>query len=415
MRKIENLEKRQQEYVCKIIDAKQPIVIFSDTLTKEKLHSLIAGKVKCDKIEWFDCKQTANFADLLPVLKKENVVIVLENFDVLPSSCVDKEDIEVLFSKIAKNDAQNNEDNVVFSFEKNNKSVIFLSRKDVKGNSETNYNQFDCPQTTIPFTEEIIKEILIKSSKQVLEEKEQFDSIANKSGQIFSGEENKRYENLTINNSPHLFVLCCLMERQMNAKKAWQIPLEVCTKTGRWSIDELSEISLDEMKKIFEDNHLHRFNNKMAKVFFDAVERIKEQYDKDASKIWKGNLTSAEVVNRFLEFNGAGIKIATMAANILQRDFGVEFSGGLEAIDASPDVHVRRVLYRLGFTEDENNANMAVDVSKAINPKFPGLIDYPCWLWGQTYCDPQSPKCEQCPMAAVCISSLEKCAEGKIE
>jgi len=27
---------------------------------------------------------------------------------------------------------------------------------------------------------------------------------------------------------PHLFVLCCLMDRQINAEKAWHIPYEIC-------------------------------------------------------------------------------------------------------------------------------------------------------------------------------------------
>lgn len=427
-RKIDNLESLQKEFVCKIIDAKQPILIFSRSLDKDGLQNLITGEVKCDKIEWFDCKQVVDFSDLLFVLQKENAVIVLEDFDVILSSVEKKEHIEVLFSKIAKNESfetQNNKGGIAFSFKKNSKSVVFLSRKDTKtplfsqkeakDNSETIYNQFVCSRTIIPLTKEIVKETLIENSKQTIKKREQSDNIGNKEGQMFGKEKNKEYgQDLNINKFPHLFVLGCLMDKQISAEKALEIPLKVCKVTDKWSVDELSDITIDRMKKIFEDNHLHRFNNEMSEVFVLAVKRIKEQYDKDASKIWKGEPTSAEIVYKFLEFKGAGIKIATMAANILQRDFKVKFSD-LSAIDASPDIQVRRMLYRLGFTEDESNANMAVYMSKAINPEFPGLIDYPCWLWGRDYCHPQSPECNKCPVAAVCISSLEKYANGKIE
>ena len=99
-------------------------------------------------------------------------------------------------------------------------------------------------------------------------------------------EKNKEYgQDLNINKFPHLFVLGCLMDKQISAEKALEIPLKVCKVTDTWSVDELSDITIDRMKKIFEDNHLHRFNNEMSEVFVLAVKRIKEQYDKDASKI----------------------------------------------------------------------------------------------------------------------------------
>ena len=355
MRNIEDLSTHQWNLICQIIEAKQSMVISSISLTKEELQSRFGNR----RIEWLDCKSITSLVALTDVLSKGNSIIVLEHLDEAP---------EIFASMAEKN------------------------------------NDFCLCQTNIPLTKELVKKTLIEKAKQTLEQKKQLDNIGKNKNELQSTIFN-------IKEYPHLFVLGCLMDKQITAERAWAIPLKVCKETNKWTIDELSTITKEDMTDLFETNHLHRFNKDMSETFVLGVKKIEEQYDGDASRIWIGNPTSAEVVYRFLEFKGAGIKIATMAANILQRDFSVSFSD-LSAIDVSPDIQVRRVLYRLGLIEDENNVNMAVYMAKAINPEFPGLIDYPCWLWGRDYCHPQSPECNNCPLATVCIYNLEKAVEA---
>ena len=199
-------------------------------------------------------------------------------------------------------------------------------------------------------------------------------------------------------NTPHFFVLACLMDRQMNSAKAFKIPYIISQEYGE-SIDELCNHSLEDYIAKF--NNLHRFEKVMAECFYNAVHLIKDKYDGDASRIWTGRPSSALVVLRFLEFQGCGSKIATMAANILQRDLKVEYSDYC-SIDISTDVHVMRVLRRLGLLSKNASPDEARYLARSINPEYPGIIDYPCWEWGQKYCRPASPKCKECPMESVC-------------
>ncbi|MFN3467304.1 MAG: iron-sulfur cluster loop, partial [Candidatus Brocadiales bacterium] len=147
---------------------------------------------------------------------------------------------------------------------------------------------------------------------------------------------------------PHAFVLACVMDRQIKAERAWLIPYRVSQDIDGFEFKKLLRLGLGPIKDIFRKRKLHRFNNMMAENFYSAVQLIHNKYNDDASAIWKDNPKSATLVRRFLEFRGVGIKIATMATNILARGFKISMQDRIY-IDISPDVQVKRVFIRLGF------------------------------------------------------------------
>mgnify|MGYP001324333495 CR=1 FL=1 len=209
-----------------------------------------------------------------------------------------------------------------------------------------------------------------------------------------------------IEQYPHAYVLACLMDRQIKAEKAWLIPYKISKIVGSFKIDDLLEISLDEYKDIFRNNSLHRFNDIMADVFFNGIYDIKNKYDGDASNIWRNNPSSAKVVYEFLQFKGSGIKISTMAANILARQFKIPFSD-YYSIDISPDVHILRVLRRTGLVSKTSDANSIIYKARELNPEFPGIIDFSCWEIGRTWCKPKNPDCEKCVIRSECTKIIK--------
>ena len=206
-------------------------------------------------------------------------------------------------------------------------------------------------------------------------------------------------------NFPHAYVLACCTDRQVVAEVAWMIPSKLRDIFGDFSIEKLSSISLDDYIQIFNEHKLHRFNNVMAKVFYSAVQKIIIDYNGDASNIWKGEPSSAAVVYRFLQFEGVGIKIATMAANILARDFKIPFSD-YYSIDISLDIHIRRVIRRSGLVSNDANEESIIYKARELYPEFPGIIDYPCWGIGRTWCRPRNPNCEECIIKSDCLKNI---------
>lgn len=198
-----------------------------------------------------------------------------------------------------------------------------------------------------------------------------------------------------LKNYPHAYVLACLMDRQIKAERAWKIPYLIFKKLETFDITELYKLNLRDYSLLFESEKLHRFNNTMSEVFCSAIRQIKTRYDGDVSQIWQNNPSSASVVYKFLEFKGSGIKISTMAANILARQFKVPFSD-YYSIDISPDVHIKRVLRRMGYVPENAENNMIIYKARELNPEFPGVIDFSCWEIGRTWCKPKNPNCKKC-------------------
>lgn len=210
---------------------------------------------------------------------------------------------------------------------------------------------------------------------------------------------NRHYND--IEEYPHMFVLACLMDRQVDSRSAWLIPYNLCLHFGTFEMEGLSKITLGKITDWFAKQRPHRFNEEMARVFYKGVQRIHSEYGGDASRIWSGRPGSAAIICRFLQFEGAGTKIATMAANTLARDYRVEMKD-YRSIDVSPDVHVRRTFYRLGLTPTEDNPETTIFKARELSPEFPGIIGMACWEIGKTWCRPRNPKCTSCPLNRLC-------------
>lgn len=204
-----------------------------------------------------------------------------------------------------------------------------------------------------------------------------------------------------IEHVPHAYVLACVMDRQLKSERAWAIPYKIKEILGSFDFTALQAVSLDEYKKIFSDNALHRYNEIMADVFYSAVQDIVEKYDGDASRIWSNRPSSAKVVYDFLQFKGVGPKIATMAANILARQFKIPFSD-YYSIDISPDVHILRVLRRTGLVSPNAEIDSVIYKARELCPEFPGVIDFSCWEIGRAYCRPNNPNCRECIIKDEC-------------
>ncbi|OHB87923.1 MAG: iron-sulfur cluster loop [Planctomycetes bacterium RIFCSPHIGHO2_02_FULL_50_42] len=208
-----------------------------------------------------------------------------------------------------------------------------------------------------------------------------------------------------IREFPHAFVLACIMDRQIKAERAWLIPYEIYKEINSFEFSKLLLLDLNKTKEIFVRKSLHRFNDMMAENFFFAIRKIHSDYNDDASNIWENHPKSATIVRRFLQFNGVGIKIATMAANILAREFKIPM-GDYICIDISPDIHVKRVFRRLEFISADASNDELIYCARELNPEYPGIFDPSCWQIGRNWCKPRNPNCYACYLNEYCPKKL---------
>lgn len=205
-----------------------------------------------------------------------------------------------------------------------------------------------------------------------------------------------------IEQYPHIFVFGCIFNRQTLAWKAWLAPCVIAKEIG--SPDFSAFLQLDEkyLTDLVTEKSLHWMSIVMGKNLYRAIKRIHTNYENDASAIWhKGNPSSIEVIKRFEEFDGIGQKISTMAVNVLVRDFKVNLSGRSD-IDISSDVHVGRVLRRLGIVGKNANKNEIILAARQLVPEYPGYFDSLIWEIGEAWCRPSSPKCDSCFLNDYC-------------
>jgi len=157
---------------------------------------------------------------------------------------------------------------------------------------------------------------------------------------------------------------------------------------------------------MFKIKKFHKFNDIMAENFYSGIQKIHTDYNNDASNIWKNKPKSATIVKRFFVFDGVGIKIATMATNILTREFKIPIKD-YNCMDISPDVHVKKVFRRLGFISKDATNEELLYCARELNPEYLGIFDLSCWEIERNWCKPQKPQCKICYLDDYCPKKIK--------
>jgi len=207
--------------------------------------------------------------------------------------------------------------------------------------------------------------------------------------------------NIFVQRNLLAFLFAVILDQGMKAEKVWAIPFLLKKRLGHLDIKKIAKISHAEIKKVFREKPvLHRFPKVMACRMKSACQLIIEKYDGKVENIWNDKPRSEDLQGRFDEFDGVGQKKASMATNILVRDFGIEVKDR-RGIDVSYDIHIRRVFLRTGLV-DRDDRDLMVQTARKLNPDYPGALDLPCWQIGRTWCHPKNPDCKNCYLNEYC-------------
>ena len=201
---------------------------------------------------------------------------------------------------------------------------------------------------------------------------------------------------------PHLFLLGVIADRQIKARRAWMIPIEAVRLAGSPEFKRLRRVRRATWQRwLAGPPALHRFPISIGTALFEGLKLVETKYVGDASAIWAGSPSSAELVLRFLEFEGIGPKIASMAVNLLSTRYDVALADHY-SVDISADVHVRRVFERLGLVPPGATVDQVIFRARVLNPTFPGELDRPAFEIGRKWCHSQKIDCQPCYMRRIC-------------
>jgi endonuclease-3 len=254
----------------------------------------------------------------------------------------------------------------------------------------------------------IVAKKLIEYGKNYLTNMQEDKSRVNELQTTLTGDKIKINENEEINpkESPFEFLLSVIFDQKIDADRAWKAPQELRKRLGHLDVEKIANMNEEELSKIIKKSPaLHIYFNKMAKWIINAAKLLLVKYNGKAENIWANKPSAKELEKRFREFSGISQKKASMAVNILVRDYDIPISGSKEGIDISYDRHIRRVFLRAGLVEKDEE-NEIIETARKLNTHYPGELDFPAWKIGRNFCHPKNPNCNNCPLGEICPKLL---------
>lgn len=205
-----------------------------------------------------------------------------------------------------------------------------------------------------------------------------------------------------LRQDPFAFLMAASIDRGARAESVWEIPYILREKLCHLNPKVLSQFSIDQMETILRSlGKKPRYPRQASQTIISLSKLVNNEFKGNVSSIWHGR-QPYEVTQTLEKIWGVGPGIAHMIVRISVDEYGYNPGReGLRHIDVKPDVQVRRVFYRTGIAPDRNEST-AIHVARQLHPEFPGLLDWPAWEIGRTWCREGNPKCNECPLRGVC-------------
>jgi len=203
------------------------------------------------------------------------------------------------------------------------------------------------------------------------------------------------------------FLLGSILDYQMRAEVAWENARRLAEDIlgdpdNLWhKIARLSRRNWMSRRRKYS---LHRFVQGHERVW-TIGKRVVQQYEGDARKIWSNQ--SADTVLCRLTDLGVGEQISRMIVGALTDTRRITGKG-----DVKIDIHVRRVLGRVFWGNGLSLADegKVSEITHAMHPQNPWLLDRPLYLLGKQQCHAEKPECSSCYLAAECSYHKSHCS-----
>ncbi len=208
--------------------------------------------------------------------------------------------------------------------------------------------------------------------------------------------------NKFLRENPFAFLMAASIDRGAPAEAVWEIPFHLCNRLGHLDPRRLAQMTPHEIEKALRAlDRMPRYPKQSARTIFSLSTIVVSRFGSNAANVWHER-QPIQVVQTLDDIWGVGPGIAHMTVRILKDEFGYDpGADGWSQVDVKPDVQVRRLFYRTGLASDRSE-NTCVQAARQLHPEFPGLLDWPAWEIGRTWCRENNPDCAACPLSHIC-------------
>jgi len=127
--------------------------------------------------------------------------------------------------------------------------------------------------------------------------------------------------NRLIASDPFALLVGFALDQQVTVPTAFAGPLKIKQRLGTLDPKAVANADLEEIFR--QKPAVHRFPGSMARRVQDLAQYVVDEYDGDASKLWKGAKDSDDLRTRLAALPGFGDMKVTSTAAVLAKRFGV--------------------------------------------------------------------------------------------